>query len=245
VLRRNGDFSRRVEGILGFDAAEIEGGFSGINAKKVSSFCGPDDGLLLGVDLLPPEWLDGYYTGSLERSDGATVPIYTLTPVLEASAALLGAYKPRAGAFMQCALVYETLPGPAVVGAALAIGFPEDRARHACLFMEEAIADRVGWRPQWLPRRWQGPWPGSGEITPFHLRHVINMMARSILAQGDQAGVPYARIYAGAVARRVPRGYHGTGLVGIPYVQLPRDVDQEKLLVMPPASWRELQPASA
>jgi hypothetical protein len=71
------------------------------------------------------------------------------------------------------------------------------------------------------------------------------MMARSILAQGDQAGVPYARIYAGAVARRVPRGCYGTGLVGIPYVQLPRDVDQEKLLIMTPARWREMQPASA
>jgi hypothetical protein len=47
-------------------------------------------------------------------------------------------------------------PGPAVVGAALAIGIPAVRSRHACLFMEEAIADRVSWRPRWLPRRWQG-----------------------------------------------------------------------------------------
>jgi hypothetical protein len=74
-------------------------------------------------------------------------------PVQEASAAVLGVYGPRPGAFMPCALVYETLPGPAVVGAALAIGIPEDRSRHACLFMEEAIADRVSWRPQAWPRR--------------------------------------------------------------------------------------------
>ena len=242
VIRARGDFSRRVEGILGFDAAEVEGYFSGINASKVSSFCGPDDGLLPGLDLLPPEWLDGYYSGTLERSDGVPVPIYALTPVQEASAALLGAYRPRPASFMRCALVYETLPGPAVVGAALAIGIPEDRARHACLFMEEAIADPLSWRPRWWP--WPGPWRGHGEITPFHLRHVINMMARSVLAQGDQAGVPYARIYAGAVARRVPRGCYGTGLVGIPYVQLPRDVDQDQLLTMPPGGWQQLHPAA-
>lgn len=95
------------------------------------------------------------------------------------------------------------------------------------------------------PRRWQGHWQGRGEITPFHLRRVIHMVARSILAQGDQAGVPYARIYAGAVALRVPRGCYGTGLVGIPYVQLPRDVDQEELLTTPPDRWRELHGTAA
>jgi hypothetical protein len=56
---------------------------------------------------------------------------------------------------------------------------------------------------------------------------------------------PYARICAGAVARRIPRGCYGTGLAAIPYVQLPRHIDQENLLIMPPARWLGLQAAAA
>lgn len=216
--------------IYGFDACEALSGIGLVNLFVISSFCGPDDGLVAGIDFLAPQDPEQFRVGVVARHDGERIPVYTMDDALEASAALLHSRAFRDGSFLPCAMKQARIAGPAVVGAVLAVGVPEDPHR-ARLFMEAPFSYRC--RAQDLP--------GRQMTSSVFLRERMMRAAASVTRIGRQRGVLYRETWVGGVAVPVTDGYVGTSLAAVPYVQLARQVvpeDPADLLAMTYPQWR-------
>ena len=206
-------------------------GLAEVNGTPAPRWCGPS-GLLTGVDLLrppsPPERLT-----TLVGDSGDSVPVFYLDPVIAAAGALLGTFPVFPGEHTPCAQSHRTVEGPAVVGAALAIGIPEDRRSEAAVFMETIITDRK-------PSAAHLP---SGPLDTSDLADMAEQAAWSVLVVGGHGGRRYREIYAGAAAVPVLPGWKGTGMVAVPYLQLAMDavpVPAEMMLEMPLPEWLAL-----
>ncbi|MGH3194218.1 MAG: histidine decarboxylase, pyruvoyl type [Streptosporangiaceae bacterium] len=215
--------------IYGFDACEVLGGIGLVNLFVISSFCGTDDGLVAGIDILAPQDAEQFRVGVVARHDGERIPVYTMDEVLEASAALLHSRAFRDGSFLPCAMKQARIAGPAVVGAVLAVGVPED-PRRARLFMEAPFSYRC--RAQDLP--------GRQMTSSVFLRERLMRAAASVTRIGRQRGVLYREAWVGGIAVPVTDGHVGTSLAAVPYVQLARQVvpeDPADLLAMTYPQW--------
>lgn len=190
------------------DLAQEAAGIGQVNSMPVHSWCSAA-GLLAGVDLLRPARPPGRLT-TLIQAGGSAVPVWFLDPITDATAALLTRFPPFPGTHTPCAQFHLCVEGPAVAGAALAVGIPEDRAVGAVLFMEQIITDRKASAADLPP----------GPLGTADLADAAEQAARSILAIGQHAGRRYREIYAGAVAVPVLPGWKGTGMVAIPYLLL-------------------------
>jgi len=188
------------------DLAQERAGIGQINSMPVHSWCSPA-GLLAGVDMLRPAAPPGRFA-TLPGDGGNSVPVWFLDPVTDATAALLARFPVFPGTHTPCAQFHRCVEGPAIAGAALAVGIPEDRETSAVLFMEQIITTRLA--------------PGAGlppgPLDTADLADAAFQAARSILAIGQHAGRRYREIYAGATGVPVPPGWKGTGMVAIPYL---------------------------
>jgi hypothetical protein len=215
--------------IYGFDACEALSGIGLVNLFVISSFCGPD-GLVAGLDILAPPDAGRFRAGSVARHDGCRIPVYTMGDVLEASAALLHSRPFFDGSFLPCAMKQARIAGPAVVGAVLAIGVPEDPGR-ARLFMEAPFSYPCAARDL----------PGRQVTSSVFMRARLIRAAESVTRIGRQRGVLYREAWVGGVAVPVTDGYVGTSLAAVPYVQLARETvpdDPADLIAMTYPQWR-------
>ncbi len=227
-----------LSAILGFDLAEVQAGIGPVNAWTVSSFCGPDDGLIAGIDLLPSGRPDDFYLFSVPRHDGEMIPVYAMHPTLNAAAALLHRWQIRDGAFVPFAMKHVTAEGPAVLTAALGIGVPADSSQ-ARLFMEDSAADtpaayyeRLAAAAGALP----GVSPGSGRgtqppqlpralpdrVSSSYKQARLKAAARSVAEIGAQRGRLFAQIFVGADFTLVPDGHVGCAMAAAAYLQIAR-----------------------
>lgn len=212
--------------IVTFDLAEERAKIGQINCMPVHSFRSAA-GLLCGVDLLPSAE-PRRRLATLTPDNGGSVPVWRMDPVTDAGTALLTAFRPFPGTHCPCAVVHhkEGVEGPAVVGAVLAIGIPEepldpDDPPDATLFMEGLITRRLTSAADLPP----------GPLGLAELKERATQSAWSILAIGEHAGRRYREIYVGAAAVPVPPGSKGAGLVAIPYLRIPASA-----LPTPPAA---------
>jgi hypothetical protein len=206
-------------------------GLAEVNSTPSPRWCGPF-GLLTGVDLLrPPSQPDRLTT--LVGDSGGSVPVFYLDPVIAAARALLGTFPVFPGEHAPCMQVHGLAEGPAVVGAVLAIGIPEDRRGEAAVFMEAIITDRK-------PSAAALP---AGPLDTSDLADRAEQAAWSVMAVGGQGGRRYREIYVGAAAVPVLPEWKGTGMVAVPYLRLAEaavPVPAEMMLEMPLPEWLAL-----
>ena len=231
------ELTKALNAILGFDLAEVLAGIGLVNAWTVSSFCGPDEGLIAGVDLLASGSPDSSHIFSVPRADGEPVPVHATSPALDASAALLGGWEFRDGAFVPFALKQVTAEGPVVLTAALGIGIPADPGQGR-LFMEDPDAETSAAYHERLAAAASQPPAGTGNgtcrrpspladpdtlpdrVSPWNRRARLKAAARSVLEIGAQRRRTFATIFAGADFAVVPEGHVGCAMAGVAYIRL-------------------------
>jgi histidine decarboxylase len=221
-----------LDEIRAFDVAEVKAKLPQINATPVTSFCGPA-GHIWGLSAASNPGLPGERDVAMSwrmRHDGTQIPVFTLTPLLEAGAALLEAFPILEGSHTPCALRTVTAKGPRLVGAVLGVGIAADRNRAASLFMEDVIDTPCPTAP-------------ARPAGSFHFRDRLAAVADSIIAIGENLGVLYSKIFVGVTSEWVPPGSVGCGLVCIPYLTLAKKAVPEParlLLDMSLPQWHQL-----
>ena len=152
-----------LEGIVSYDRAEANDAYVGqINMIAASSFNGLN-GAVWGYHLAKS---DAIATGTVKplmvkkRHDGADVPIWPVTPLLDAGEKLFGSADARRypllpGAHVVCATKGRNGSGPTSVWCAIALAIAEDRERDSnCSSRTSAIASRLRIattaRPIWI-----------------------------------------------------------------------------------------------
>jgi hypothetical protein len=236
--------AKTLSAILGSDLAEALAGIGPVNAWTVSSFCGPDEGLIAGVDLLTPRRPDDLYLFSVPGHDGGMIPVHAMQPPLDASAALPGGWPIRGGAFVPFAMKHVQADGPAVLTAALAIGIPADPSQ-ARLFMEDPDAMPPAACHEHLADVAAGQFPGTGGpgagwpqrpadpdalpdwISPACRNSRLWAAARSVAEIGAQRGRQFARILVGADFTLVPEGHVGCAMSAVACLQIARSAVPE------------------
>lgn len=226
-----------LSGILGFDRAEAQADVGPVNAWTVSSFCGPDEGLIAGVDLLTSGSPDSLYLFSVPGHDGELIPVHAMSPALDAAAALLRGWQIREGAFVPFAMKHVKAEGPAVLTAALAIGIPADPSQ-ARLFMEDpdtetpaAYYDRLadaaalpltgsGGRNGCRIQRPDDPHALPDQISPLYKQARLRAAAQSVAEIGAQRSRQFTSILVGADFTLVPDGHVGCAMAAVPYLQI-------------------------
>ncbi|MDI6830153.1 MAG: histidine decarboxylase, pyruvoyl type [Actinomycetota bacterium] len=204
--------SELLDAIVAYDEAEVEDTYIGqINMITVSSFCGPR-GLIWGYDVARdgvarPPLLEG-----AEAAEFAGTTLVHGAVLRQATRMLFGTRGRRhfpllPGSHVPCAGKYRSYEGREVLYAAVAVGIPEERDRHACLLMEDVGRCGKGV----LREGWERARTG-----------IILNMVRSVLRIGANHDVTYREIVADAVLREVPEGHIGCALVAAPYFQLAR-----------------------
>jgi histidine decarboxylase len=189
-----------LDGILAFDRAESStANLTQTNLIAVSSFCGIN-GLVWGYDLAKQP-LRRHPLLPEEQFPQA----YDLTPLLEATQALLGTVRePRfpvaPGEHLVCAYKSHTALGPCRLYGAMAIGIASERDRHADLFMEDhgTLAD------------------ADDEAL------VLGNLLRSVAGIGENLGVRYEMVFVGLRSCWVAGGRVGCALTAAPYLHLAR-----------------------
>ncbi len=216
--------STLLDEINAFDMAEVAGANMGqLNVITVSSFCGPQ-GRIWGYDLCAPE--EGHTRiGAVQRGD-QRADLYDLASLTGAFERLMGTLDDERFPFMPgshvpAAMKMKTAREPGVLYAAMALGVPEDRSRDACLMMEN---------PGFLPG--DVAWEDSREA-------VLEAMAHSALAVGENQRVRYREIFVGATAVTVKPGEAACAMALAPYFRLAqnavvRDRDMTRLTL---AEW--------
>lgn len=226
-----------LEGIVSYDRAEANDAYVGqINMIAASSFNGLN-GAVWGYHLARA---DNIADGSLkpmmtkQRHDGVEIPIYPVTPLLDAGERLFGTCDARRfpllpGAHVICAVKDLTVPGPTSVWSAIALAVAEDRQRDSNLFIED-----VG----------QGI-PAENEMERVaYLDRLMENVAESVILCGEDQEVKYKEIFLGYKTEWVPEGYIGCALTCAPYAVLAQNaVVQGKqpadLLEMTISQWEQ------
>ncbi|RJP26797.1 MAG: hypothetical protein C4536_15245 [Actinobacteria bacterium] len=211
--------SKILDAIVAYDDAEVEDTYIGqINMITVSSFCGPQ-GVIWGYDLAwngipsPPLLSEG------EAAEFAGLRIINGASLRQSSRMLFGTRRKRhfplqPGSHVPCAAKYRSYRGPCVLYAAMAIGIPEERGSHACLFMED-----VGKCTAYAAE-------SDGEKE--RKRITLNVI-RSILRIGENHGIHYGTVIADVVVEGIREGHVGCALVAAPYFHLAADAYEHDL----------------
>ncbi len=197
--------STLLDEINAFDAAEAAGANMGqLNVITVSSFCGPQ-GRIWGYDLCAPD--EGHTRlGTVQRGEHRA-ELYDLESLTRSFERLMGTlddarFPFMPGSHVPAAMKMKTAREPGVLYAALALGIPENRRRDACLMMEN---------PGFLPADtdWDAARPA-----------VLESMAHSVLAVGENQRVRYRKIFVGVTAVTVKPGEAACAMALAPYFRL-------------------------
>lgn len=197
--------STLLDEINAFDAAEVDGANMGqLNVITVSSFCGPQ-GMIWGYDVCAPE--EGHTRiGAVQRGD-QRADLYDLGSLTRSFERLMGTLDDERFPFMPgshvpAAMKMKTAREPGILYAALALGIPENRSRDACLMMEN---------PGFLPAATD--WESSRGA-------VLDAMAHSVLAVGENQRVRYRKVFVGATSVALGPGEAACAMALAPYFRL-------------------------
>lgn len=220
--------SQVLDEIISFDAAEVSGAYFGqTNLITVSSFVGID-GLIWGYDVarvdipldsvmvsLQDEFRTTHPGVSLWNADGLAVATEALFGTREDLhlPLLPGCLVPTAGRSF-------TKQGPAYLYAAIGVGIPEGRTRHACLIMED-----VGFFTE--------------EIGDAVRTNVFRDIAKSVIAVGEAHHIKYQEILLTMRSRFISGGITGCALVAAPYFQIAGAGSRGNLGNMTLAEWMQ------
>ena len=205
-----------LEGIVSYDRAEANDAYVGqINMIAASSFCGLN-GAVWGYHLAKePSIADGSLKPMMtkKRHDGAELPIYPVTPLLNAGERLFGSDQARRfpllpGAHVICAVKDLTVPGPTSVWCAIALAIAEDRERDSNLFIEDVGHD--------IPA-------GSEMERVAYLDRLMENIAESVILCGEDQNVKYKEIFIGYKTEWIPEGHVGCALTCAPYAVLAKN----------------------
>jgi histidine decarboxylase len=205
-----------LEGIVSYDRAEANDAYVGqINMIAASSFCGLN-GAVWGYHLAKePSIADGSLKPMMtkKRHDGVELPIYPVTPLLNAGERLFGSDQARRfpllpGAHVICAVKDLTVPGPTSVWCAIALAIAEDRERDSNLFIEDVGQD--------IPA-------GSEMERVAYLDRLMENIAESVILCGEDQDVKYKEIFIGYKTEWIPEGYVGCALTCAPYAVLAKN----------------------
>lgn len=200
--------STLLDEINAFDAAEAAGANMGqLNVITVSSFCGPQ-GMIWGLDVCAPA--EGHTRlGTVRRGDHVA-DVFDLSSLADAFERLMGTLDEERFPFMPgshvpAAMKMKTAREPGVLYAAMALGVPENRDRDACLMMEN---------PGFL--RGSCDWEAARQ-------GVLDAMASSVLAVGENQRVRYRRIFVGVTSVEVREGEAACAMALAPYFRLAKN----------------------
>ena len=205
------DLDQGMAEIVSYDRAERNDAYIGeINMLQASSFSGVN-GAIWGYDLAIDSRIGKTYP--VGRIEG--IPIYSLIPLRDATRQLFGVaddrhFPPQKGAMVVCAEKYRTsMPsdGRLWIWCALGFAIAEDRDRHACLFMEDTGAMKLGEDDEQTVRE--------------KLDDRLNRIAYAAYLCGENQGADYKKIYIGWKASYIPKNHVGCALTCAPYVTLP------------------------
>lgn len=223
--------SELLDAIVAYDEAEVEDTYIGqINMITVSSFCGPR-GVIWGYDVARDGVAAPPLIGARERVEFEGITILNGVELRRASCMLFGTRQRRhfpllPGSHVPCAGKYRSYEGRAVLYAAVAVGIPEERGRHACLLMEDV--GKCG----------DDALRDGGERAR---KEIILNMLRSVLRVGANHDIAYREIIADVVMKEVPSGHIGCALVAAPYFQLARKGYHPGLAEMSLQEWYGLK----
>jgi len=200
-----------LEDIVSYDRAESLGTYVGqINMVAASSFNGLN-GAVWGYHLAKADINKPLFTET--RSDGVSIPVYSVEPLLDAGKRLFGTSEERRfpilpGAHVNCAVKDHTVKGPTSIWSAIALAIAEDRSKDSNLFIEDA-----GDSKEII----------EDEHRVAYLDRLMHNIATSIVRCGDDSGVRYKEIFVGYKTEWIPAGYVGCALTCAPYVVLAKD----------------------
>lgn len=200
--------STLLDEINAFDAAEAEGANMGqLNVITVSSFCGPQ-GMIWGLDVCAPA-AGHARLGTVRRGDHVA-DVYDLSSLTDAFARLMGTLDEERFPFMPgshvpAAMKMKTAREPGVLYAAMALGVPENRERDACLMMENP--GFLGGSCDWERAR----------------RSILDAMAHSVLAVGENQRVRYRKVFVGVTSVEVREGEAACAMALAPYFRLAKN----------------------
>jgi len=193
--------SRTLDEINAYDIAEAEGPYIGqINMIPASSFCGPM-GAIWGYDLAETRGLRDTKLFDVERHDGASIPVFSAKPLIEASEALFGTREFRRfplipGAHVRTAYKDMTAAGPLHIYCGIGVGIPEDRQSSAVLWMED-----------------------KGTLSTS-VERILELLAKSVVEIGKNQCVLFKEVFVHVEHVFVPEGHIGCALVAVPYILL-------------------------
>lgn len=223
--------SELLDAIVAYDEAEVEDTYIGqINMITVSSFCGPR-GVIWGYDVARDGVEGPPLLGAAEAAEFEGIRLVNGVALRRASRMLFGTrershFPLLPGSHVPCAGKYRSYEGRAVLYAAVAVGIPRERDRHACLLMEDV--GRCG----------EGALEDGAEAAR---KGIVLNMVRSVLRVGANHDIAYREIIADAVLREVPAGHVGCALVAAPYFQLARSGYQPGLSEITLQEWYGLK----
>jgi len=201
-----------------------------------SSFNGLN-GAVWGNDLARHDGLiDGSIAPIMKRTrhDGVEIPVYPVTPLLEAGEALFGTadnlrFPLLPGSHVVCATKDITVSGPTTVWSAIALSIAEHRDRDSSLFIEDVGHDAAGQTD------------AERENT---LNARLERIVDSIVLCGEDQDVKYREIFVGFKMQWIPHGYVGCAITCAPYLVLARNAVPKHpadLLTMSLSQWESLQ----
>jgi histidine decarboxylase len=231
------DMDTLLEGIVSYDRAESTGTYVGqINMIAASSFTGLNGAAwgyhLAKADSIADGSLQPLFT--MERRDGAEIPVYSVEPLLDAGRRLFGTNEERRfpllpGAHVRCAVKSNTVKGPTSVWCAIALAIAEDREKDSNLFIEDC-GDSIP--------------SDSDEERVAYLDQLMENIATSVIRCGDDSNVKYKEVFVGYKTEWVPEGYVGCALTCAPYAVLARKAvpdgkTADAMLEMTISQWEE------
>lgn len=215
--------SKILDTIIAYDRAEIADSYLGqINMQIVSSFCGPQ-GIIWGYDVVSEEEINTplqLQEARHQKLEG--VEIKSGGFLRRASKALLGTNDARhfpflPGTHVPCAGRFQTMEGPGHLYAGIGIGIPENRAKNACLLMED-----VGI---------------LGQTSRSIEEKILLDLAQSILEVGKNQKIIYKEIFVDFVNKEIQSNEIGCALVAMPYFHLAKKASHENLTQQTLKEW--------
>jgi histidine decarboxylase len=228
--------SQMLDEINAFDIAETKGPYIGqLNMSTVSSFCGPQ-GQIWGLDVVKHPKLEEKEDLLYKKIEyrGKVLSIYDGKFIVDATEKLFGNVNDkkfilRPGAHVPFANKNIKMQGPKTIYAAMGIGIPSDRERHACLLMED-----VG--------------TIEGEDINDSLDIIKTNLGKSIIEIGYNQKVEYTECYVVVSYGNVKEGEIGCALVAAPYFTLAKNalpknenntINYERFLTMNLIQWEK------
>lgn len=207
-----------LEEIVSHNRAEKSDAYVGqINTITASSFSWLN-GAVWGYDVARH---DGLISGSIkplmkrQRRDGTWIPVYPVTPLLEAGEALFGTsgsqrFPLMPGSHVICATKDIVASGPTTVWSAIALAIAEDRGQSSSLFVEDVGQGAVGESRE-------------EQESLLHQFHRLDNIVDSIILCGDDQNVRFKEIFVGFKSEWVPKGQVGCALTCVPYLVLAKN----------------------